>query len=110
LIRQYWRYGFWKFKMLRRYPQTLRWRQALPPALALGVIGGALIAWIPFMRALWLGGLGIYIGALFAAGLLAALKHKQAALSFGLPLAVAAMHLSWGGGFLWSLVSRGRID
>ena len=31
LARQYWRYGFWKARMLRRYPGTLRWRQALPP-------------------------------------------------------------------------------
>jgi glycosyltransferase involved in cell wall biosynthesis len=31
LARQYWRYGYWKWRMLRRYPDTLRWRQALPP-------------------------------------------------------------------------------
>ena len=31
LARQYFRYGYWKLKMLRRYPGTLRWRQALPP-------------------------------------------------------------------------------
>ncbi|CAG1769493.1 partial Poly-beta-1,6-N-acetyl-D-glucosamine synthase, partial [uncultured bacterium] len=35
LAAQYWRYGFWKFRMLQRYPHTLRWRQALPPAFIL---------------------------------------------------------------------------
>jgi glycosyltransferase involved in cell wall biosynthesis len=29
LAKQYWRYGFWKFRMLQRYPNTLRWRQAI---------------------------------------------------------------------------------
>ncbi len=38
LIRQYWRYGFWKFQMLRRYPATLRWRQALPPVFVLSLV------------------------------------------------------------------------
>jgi len=29
LAKQYFRYGFWKWRMLQRYPDTLRWRQAL---------------------------------------------------------------------------------
>ena len=39
LARQYWRYGYWKFRMLRRYPDTLRWRQALPPLFVASLIG-----------------------------------------------------------------------
>ena len=31
LAKQYWRYGYWKFIMLSRYPGTIRWRQALTP-------------------------------------------------------------------------------
>ncbi len=31
LVRQYFRYGFWKGKMLQRYPDTIRWRQLLTP-------------------------------------------------------------------------------
>jgi len=27
LAKQYARYGYWKWRMLRRYPETLRWRQ-----------------------------------------------------------------------------------
>ena len=38
LIHQYWRYGFWKWRMLRRYPDTLRWRQALPPLFVLSLV------------------------------------------------------------------------
>src|ERR1043165_9261324 len=38
LARQYWRYGFWTWRMLRRYPDTLRWRQALPPLFVLSLL------------------------------------------------------------------------
>ena len=34
LARQYWRYGFWKSRMLRRFPGTFRWRQ-LPPVFVI---------------------------------------------------------------------------
>src|SRR3989304_7761914 len=33
LWRQYYRYGFWKARMLLRYPGSIRWRPALPPPL-----------------------------------------------------------------------------
>ena len=38
LARQYWRYGFWKLKMLKRYPKTIRWRQAIPPLFVFGIL------------------------------------------------------------------------
>ncbi len=38
LARQYWRYGYWKARMLRRYPGTVRWRQALPPLFVLSLL------------------------------------------------------------------------
>jgi hypothetical protein len=33
-----------------------------------------------------------------------ALRQRKAYLVAGLPLAIAAMHLSWGSGFLWSIL------
>ena len=44
LARQYWRYGFWKARMLRRYPQTLRWRQFIPPFFVLTLLGLLLLS------------------------------------------------------------------
>ena len=38
LARQYFSYGYWKFRMLKRYPKTLRWRQALPPIFVFGIL------------------------------------------------------------------------
>ena len=105
LARQYWRYGFWKWRMLRRYPNTLRWRQGLPPAFAASLIFLlALSFWTP-ARLLLGFELLAYAGILLAAGLAQAIRRGQPGLVFGFPIAVATIHFSWGGGFLWSMLS-----
>ena len=104
LARQYFRYGFWKVKMLRHYPGTLRWRQALPPVFVASLIGCAILAWFwPLFR--WLATLEllVYFGILGLVSLQLGFKRKEFFLVFGLPLAIAVMHVTWGGGFLWSI-------
>ncbi len=114
LARQYWRYGFWKWQMLRRYPQTLRWRQALPPLLVAGAFGGGLLAVaLPSLRIPWLFAIGSYLLALLGAVTACAWQHRRAYLLIGLPLAMVTMHVAWGAGFLWSMIKtlfppRGR--
>jgi glycosyltransferase involved in cell wall biosynthesis len=106
LARQYWRYGFWKWRMLRRYPGTLRWRQALPPLFVLSLISLVILSiFIPLAAFLLAGELLLYFSIMILAGCYAAFRRRQAYLIFGLPLAIAAMHLSWGSGFLWSILS-----
>ncbi len=106
LARQYWRYGFWKCKMLRRYPDTLRWRQALPPVFVASLIGLAFwsVFWRP-PRLLLFTEIILYTLILAAAGLDLALRQQKPLLLPGLMLATATMHASWGSGFLWSLFS-----
>jgi GT2 family glycosyltransferase len=106
LIRQYWRYGFWKWRMLRRYPGTLRWRQALPPLFVLSLIGLAILAiFLPFARILLAAELVFYFSIMILAGFGVALQRRKAYLIAGLPVAIAAMHLSWGCGLLWSILT-----
>jgi hypothetical protein len=106
LVKQYWRYGFWKVQMLRRHPGTIRWRQALPPAfIASLVILGLGSLFLPLAGILLLVELVLYLLALAAAGLQAASRQRQPLLMPGLMLAIAAMHLSWGSGFLWGLLA-----
>lgn len=103
LARQYWRYGYWKRRMLRRYPQSLRWRQALPPIFVLGMAGLGLLALV-FDWARLLFGLAAlaYFLILAASALPAALKQRDALLVIGIPLAIAVMHFCWGSAFLFS--------
>src|SRR5574341_399361 len=106
LARQYWRYGFWKFIMLRRSPETIRWRQALPPSFVANlVVLGFLCFWFPVARLILFFEIIFYLLALMAAGIHAAIRRRQPLLVPGLMLAIATMHISWGSGFLWSLFS-----
>jgi glycosyltransferase involved in cell wall biosynthesis len=116
LARQYLRYGYWKARMLHRYPDTLKWRQALPPLFVLGtfVLLGLSAFWPvgwSLLTVQW-GGYGL---ALLAAGLREAARRHDAALALGFPLSVGVMHVCWGSAFLLGLVvpgsgeERGRI-
>jgi glycosyltransferase involved in cell wall biosynthesis len=105
LSKQYWRYGYWKVRMLRLYPETIRWRQAIPPVFILGLLGAGLVSfWLPFAG--WILGIEVvlYALALFAMGLQAALVKRRLSDFISVPLAMMTMHFSWGGGFLWSLL------
>lgn len=110
LAKQYGRYGFWKWRMLQRYPQTLRWRQGLPPLFVLSLLGGIAISiLLPDFWTLVLLEFLIYLIVLSITGIRIAVNHKKAYLAIGVPLAMITMHLAWGTGFLWSMI-KGAIS
>jgi len=106
LAKQYWRYGYWKRRMLARYPSTLRWRQALPPLFVAAFFGLAFLSlWFNWARFLLAAQFAIYTASLVLAALAGGFKTRKYYLVVGLPLAIAVMHFSWGGGFLWSMAA-----
>jgi succinoglycan biosynthesis protein ExoA len=106
LAKQYSRYGYWKWRMLRRYPSTLRFRQALPPLFVFSLLVlGAAGLFVPLFWILLAVEIIVYILTLISVGLQAAIKNKSFLLFIGTPLAIAIMHFSWGAGFLWSMIS-----
>ncbi|MBL8089733.1 MAG: glycosyltransferase [Anaerolineales bacterium] len=103
---QYFRYGFWKLKMLQRYPHTLRWRQALPPIFVLSLLAWVVLSlWLPIAFYILVVQLFLYFFVLGLAGLRLAIVKKKGYLIFGIPLAIATMHIAWGSGFLFSGIS-----
>lgn len=105
LAHQYWRYGYWKGRMLLRYPRTLRWRQALPPIFVASLIGWLILAVVlPWARWLLAAEVAVYSLVLLGAGAVRACKQSNLSLLFCLPLAIAVMHLSWGSALWWSLI------
>ncbi len=105
LASQYARYGYWKWRMLRSYPETVRWRQALPPLFTASLIAGAALALIVPIFRFWLAAEAlVYAFILLTAGILAAFRQKEPFLAVGLPLALATMHIAWGAGFLSSMI------
>jgi succinoglycan biosynthesis protein ExoA len=105
LAKQYFRYGFWKWRMLQRYPGTLRWRQALPPIFVLSLLGLIILGiFLMVFRVLLAAEIILYFFIMFTAGILAVFKRGKPSLAVGLPLAIFTMHILWGAGFLWSII------
>jgi hypothetical protein len=60
---------------------------------------------MPFAGLLLAVELMLYFSIMTLAGIHAALRQHKIHLILGLPLAVFAMHISWGSGFLWSMLT-----
>jgi succinoglycan biosynthesis protein ExoA len=104
LARQYWRYGYWKARMLTRYPSTLRWRQALPPLFILSLAGLTMLyPWFEAARILLLLITAAYLSIVFLVSARTAFQRRDFAMLVGLPIAICIMHMAWGSAFLWSM-------
>jgi glycosyltransferase involved in cell wall biosynthesis len=107
LAKQYWRYGYWKAQMLKRYPGSLKLRQALPPLLVAG-LALLLVLAIAFktLVPLFLLTLGLYLLILIGIGVQIALQKKDIIMIPLVAAATAVMHFSWGSGFLIGMAKK----
>jgi len=112
LARQYSRYGWWKAQVLKRYPGSLRLRQALPLLWSGSglILGGAAVLTPPIrlgVLLLWTAYLAVLI---LGAGSLTWQRRKGADFWLALMLAYLVIHFSWGlgawGGILWGNLVR----
>lgn len=94
LARQYFDYGRWKRVVLAEHPQSMRWRQAVPPAATVAIAISA-CASVVRRRAL-------VVPLIYAAavGLAAGSAGTSAGSKVRLLAVFPTMHLSWGAGFL----------
>ncbi len=100
LARQYREYGMWKRLVLRRFPESLRWRQLAAPLLVVGLIVSIIVLLIgrPLLAALVP---GAYLFALTATTIVELVRRRDPA-ALALPLVLPTMHLSWAFGFMTS--------
>lgn len=109
LAKQYWRYGFWKYKMLQEYPDSIRWRQAIPPAFVLFLLISGLLSLInPIALIIFFATTGVYLLTLLLASFLESLRRKKSYFLLMI-FAFITMHFSWGSGFLWSIFGKRKI-
>jgi succinoglycan biosynthesis protein ExoA len=109
LCKQYWRYGKWKARMIRRYPRSVKLRHVVAPAFVAS-LPILLIAGFWLRPAWWL--LLIELAAYTFLGLLFAAKLARASgegvrLILLLPLVFSTIHLSWGSSLLLALIDPG---
>ena len=110
LAQQYWRYGYWKAQMLRRYPKTLRWRQLIPPLFVFTLISLGLFSLVWNLASLLLAIIVLlYIVVLFIAGIQMSIRNKDISMIIGVPLAVVTIHLSYGSALLWGLAVKSKV-
>ncbi len=121
LGRQYYGYGYWKVRVLRRHPRALRARHLAPAALVAGLGASAAltatraIASHPRaprrrpVRLLALAPWGVYGVASLTAGCTVAARAGWRYLP-GLLLSFWRLHLSYGAGFLAALPTAVRAD
>jgi succinoglycan biosynthesis protein ExoA len=104
LCSQYLQYGFWKVRMLRKHPCSVRVRQLAPPLFVLALLLSGALSAISSLAA-WVFALvtASYLSLSLASSLSIAARRGWRYLPI-LPVIFACLHLSWGLGFLYSLV------
>jgi len=116
LFRQMVRYGRGRCRLLRKHSNTFSISCLLPAVFCCGLAIGPAFAWVsPWLLAVYFGGLGLYMLAIFSASLALAFhatRNSQNLQDFGsllarLPLVFATIHLGAGIGFLQELMAEG---
>lgn len=104
LAKQYYHYGKGRARTVAKHGIRPKLRQLIPAALVAGLAVCLLLAMISPWFLLVPAGYGL---ALMVISLWQAARHKSASGRYAGP-ALAAMHLSWGAGFLWQTLSGRR--
>jgi len=112
LARQYFHYGRWRRHVMRTHPGSVNLRYLAPPLALLGVLVGlvGLVVGSVVSTPLAVAALALPAGyvALVIAGSLVVGSGLPWRARLYLPVVLAAMHMSWGAGFLTSRESRLR--
>lgn len=107
LARQYYDYGFWKVVMLRKFPESIRLRQALPmllvPILAAGIIW-LVVAPSPWSLLILLG----YLALDAAGGLQGAFRAGDLRLAPFAAAALIVLQTAWSAGAWVSILGLRR--
>ncbi|MDQ3756274.1 MAG: glycosyltransferase family 2 protein [Actinomycetota bacterium] len=102
LGRQFWWYGRWKVRVLRRHPASVRARHLVPPVATAGMAAGPLLLASRRGRSVVATGAAVY-GGVLAAALVHSRPRRRRADPFAFAAAFPVMHVAWGAGFLMSV-------
>jgi len=107
LAKQYYRYGTWKMRMLKKYPVSMRIRHFIPPFFIASLLFFLLMGLIIHsLFYIFLIELIFYFIAIFIASIHACKDSTNLSEMLMLPIAFMVMHFSWGGGMLKKLFTR----
>jgi succinoglycan biosynthesis protein ExoA len=108
LASQYFHYGRWRYEVMRRHPDSVNLRYLAPPLALLALTAGLAAGVVGLFTTPWLL-LGFAVPAVYLAGVVIATLLTARDLPRGagwrLLLVYPAMHISWGTGFLTSVMT-----
>lgn len=108
LFRQYYRYGFWKVRVMQKHPGRMRLHHFIPAGLVLALLGGVglgvwtRIGWLPLAVLVCIWSMGAILFSVKGA------VERNWRTAVWLPLVYAILHISYGLGFLAGLVVFAR--
>lgn len=107
LMKQYYRYGRWKCKMLKKQPGSIKWRHAVPPVFLTSIIlFSGLSFFISFFSILLFLEIFVYLFVNFCVSIKARITHTCDQSFIMLPIVFIVMHFSWGFGMLKSFFEK----
>jgi len=107
LMKQYYRYGRWKCKMLKKQPRSIKWRHAVPPVFLISIILFAGFSFFShFFRILLLFEIFVYLFFNLFVSIKARINNKCDQSFAILPIVFIVMHFSWGFGMLKSFFEK----
>lgn len=101
LLRQRFRYGYWKRQVVKRHPRSLRARQLIPVVATAGIAASVASS---FRAPALLAVPAAYGALLFFYALGLAKGEKGNPSPRRLAVIYAIIHLAWGAGFLWGMI------
>lgn len=105
LARQFWWYGRWKERVVSQHPGSLKPRHLVPPAFVSGLAIAPVVALTATGRRLIVATASVY-GAMVILAVVQARPRQHRAHVPTLVACFPVIHLSWGGGYLLSLLQR----
>ena len=103
---QYFRYGFWKVRVMQKHPRQMKPRQFVPPAFVAALLASICLA--PFSltaRLVLICMAALYIALNLGASILGCLRNAEWKLIPLIVIAYAVLHFAYGLGFLIGLIS-----
>lgn len=101
LWRQYFRYGFWKVRVMQKHPGQMKLRHFIPSLFVMAIAASAIFAWlVPWGWVVLASLLGVYLLAVMVASIRSTQNSTQRLL---LPVVFMVIHVGYGTGFLSGL-------
>ncbi|MEM7359271.1 MAG: glycosyltransferase family 2 protein [Pseudomonadota bacterium] len=104
LARQYYQYGYWRFRTLRKHPSSFTFRQAAPVMLLAGLVSSAIMFAIHPVFAIVIP--ASYLALSLLVSLVLSYSSRRPSFLILLPIIFATLHLSWALGFCGHFFKR----